>query len=118
MKNSPRAKSDPRPDLLLQGRLHDPFAFLGLHQEKEHFVLRVFNPYAAEISLIGARGNEKLQRVHPDGLFEWQGTDAPAKPYQLNILVDGKESMVHDPYAFPPQISNFDLQDNARFRRR
>jgi 1,4-alpha-glucan branching enzyme len=109
MKKTSRTKSDPRPDLLLQGRLHDPFAFLGLHQLQDHFILRVFSPYATEINLVTERGDEKLLRAHPDGLFEWEGAAAPAQPYQLRILTDGEEILAHDPYAFPPRISSFDL---------
>jgi len=109
MKKSIRVKPDQRTDLLSQGRLHDPFAFLGLHQEQDHFVLRVFQPYASEISLIGTIGNEKLTRIHADGLFEWHGSHAPEQPYQLSVQIDGKTSLIHDPYSFPPQISSFDL---------
>jgi 1,4-alpha-glucan branching enzyme len=109
MKKLPRTKSDPRPDLLLQGKLHDPFAFLGLHQEQEHAVLRVFQPYATKVCLVTTQGDQPLTKVHADGLFEWQGVVAPTLPYQLRIVADGKETLIHDPYAFPPQISSFDL---------
>jgi 1,4-alpha-glucan branching enzyme len=109
MKKLARTKTDPRPDLLLQGRLHDPFAFLGLHQEQGHSVLRVFQPYATEVHLVTATGDFPLLKTISAGLFEWQGTDAPAQPYQLRVLSDGKEALIHDPYSFPPQISSFDL---------
>jgi 1,4-alpha-glucan branching enzyme len=109
MKKNTRTKADSRPDLLLQGKLHDPFAFLGLHQEQELFVLRVFQPHASTVSLVSANGDKPLQKINPDGLFEWHGTESPAHPYQLRILIDNTESLIHDPYAFPPQISSFDL---------
>ncbi|MBI5435551.1 MAG: 1,4-alpha-glucan branching protein GlgB [Nitrosomonadales bacterium] len=102
-------KPDPRAALLLQGRLHDPFAYLGPHHEKDGYVLRVFNPYANEVSLETASGSEPLQRVHPDGLFEWRGSNEPPRPYQLRIMENGKQRLAHDPYAFTPQISSFDL---------
>lgn len=107
MKKSSSPKSDSRPELLLQGRLHDPFAFLGLHREGEFFVLRVFHPYASEVKLSGAP--DKFKRIHPDGLFEWRGSVAPAVPYQLSITQEGKEKLSYDPYAFPPQLTSFDL---------
>jgi 1,4-alpha-glucan branching enzyme len=110
-----RIKPDPRAELLLQGRLHNPFGYLGPHQENEKYVVRVFNPHASEIWLKTAHGIEALERVHPDGLFEWHGIEEPRHPYSLHIqenkpgLNNGTERLVHDCYAFAPQISDFDL---------
>src|SRR5512134_588219 len=115
MKKNHHTKTDSRTDLLLQGRLHDPFAYLGLHREKDGYVVRVFQPYASAISLETVRGSETLQRVHPDGLFEWHGSDKPPRPYRLLItehspgMADNVERLMYDPYAFAPQISSFDL---------
>jgi 1,4-alpha-glucan branching enzyme len=109
MKKNIRTKSDPRPDLLLQGKLPDPFAFLGLHQEKELSVLRIFQPYATEVYLVTADGDKPLTKINSDGLFEWQGSEAPKQPYQLRVVSDGIETLIHDPYSFPPQISSFEL---------
>ena len=89
MKKLTHTKSDTRPSLLLQGRLHDPFAFLGLHQEQSNSVLRVFQPYASEVHLVTPQGVQPLKKVKSDGLFEWQGDEAPTHPYQLKILTDG-----------------------------
>jgi 1,4-alpha-glucan branching enzyme len=106
-----RSKSDPRTDLLLQGRLHDPFAYLGPHQDEKDHVIRVFHPYAAEVCLETTHGVEAMQRTHPAGLFEWRGASAPAHPYRLRVAQQGCEQapVMHDPYAFPPHISDFDL---------
>ncbi|MES1982452.1 MAG: 1,4-alpha-glucan branching protein GlgB [Pseudomonadota bacterium] len=109
MKINPPATADLRTDLLLQGCLHDPFAYLGTHHEKAGHLVRVFQPYASSVSLVTARGKEPLQRVHPDGVFEWHGNAAPAHPYQLLITEDNVQRIAHDPYAFTPEISGFDL---------
>jgi len=115
MRKNLRIKLDPRAELLLQGRLHDPFAYLGPHQENERYVVRVFNPYASEVWLKTAHGSDALERVHPDGLFEWYGREEPRHPYSLRIrenrlgLNNGVDRLVHDCYAFAPQISDFDL---------
>ena len=115
MRKNLHIKPDPRAELLLQGRLHDPFAYLGPHQENERYVVRVFNPYASEVWLKTAHGSEALERVHPDGLFEWYGSEEPRHPYSLRIrenrsgLNNGIDRLVHDCYAFAPQISDFDL---------
>ncbi|CAH1906202.1 1,4-alpha-glucan branching enzyme [Candidatus Nitrotoga sp. HW29] len=115
MKKKIRIKLDPRAELLLQGRLHNPFAYLGPHQENERYVIRIFNPYASKVWLKTVHGDEALERVHPDGLFEWYGSEEPHHPYSLRIkengseLNNGIERLVHDCYAFAPQISDFDL---------
>ena len=115
MRKNLRIKPDPRAELLLQGRLHNPFAYLGPHQENERYVVRVFNPHASEVWLKTAHGSEALERVHPDGLFEWHGSEEPRHPYSLRVrengpgLNNGIERLVHDCYAFAPQISDFDL---------
>ena len=115
MRKNLRIKLDPRVELLLQGRLHNPFAYLGPHLENERYVVRVFNPHASEVWLKTAHGSEALERVHPDGLFEWHGSEEPRHPYSLRIrengpgLNNGMERLVHDCYAFAPQISDFDL---------
>jgi 1,4-alpha-glucan branching enzyme len=109
MKKNSTIKTDPRTKLLLQGRLHDPCAYLGPHRENDSSVLRVFNPYASEVWLDNTSGSERLQQVHPEGLFEWHGIEAPPQNYQLRMIEDGAERMAHDPYAYAPQISSFDL---------
>lgn len=115
MKKSPSSEHDPRAELLLQGKLHNPFAYLGLHQEKERYIVRIFNPHANKIWLQTLQGNKALKRVHSEGLFEWHGNEKPPHPYSLTILENapglnkGIERLVHDCYAFTPQISNSDL---------
>lgn len=89
MRKNLRSKLDPRAELLLQGRLHDPFAYLGPHQENERYVVRVFNPHASEVWLKTLHGSEALERVHPDGLFEWYGSEEPCHPYCLRIRENG-----------------------------
>jgi 1,4-alpha-glucan branching enzyme len=115
MKKKSPIKADPRTEALLRGRLHDPFAYLGAHREKDCHVVRAFQPYAIGISLVTAHGSEPLQRVHPEGLFEWRGSELPPHPYQLRItenipgMAYSADRLMYDPYAFAPQISSFDL---------
>ena len=101
--------SDPLLDQLLAGRLHDPFAFLGLHPAADGWRLRVFRPHAEEIWLHLPTGLAPLRRVHPAGLFEWAGTQPPAGPCLLGVLEDGRVREMHDPYAFAPVIGGHDL---------
>lgn len=100
---------DHRAELLFQGRLHDPFSYLGLHSDNGLYVLRVFHPFASMVSVQTPKGIESLQRVCAEGLFEWRGNDPPAHPYQLHITENGVTRSSYDPYSFGPRISSFDL---------
>jgi len=102
-------RHDPQLDLILGARHHDPFSWLGLHQEEGRPVVRSFLPYAARVWLQTAAGWEEMKRAHPDGLYLWKGTKEPARPCLLRIEQDGKTFEQHDPYCFPPLISDHDL---------
>ena len=107
--NATAAAPDNRADLLMQGRLTDPFAYLGLHDDGTGSVLRVLAPYAAELWLETATGSAPLTRIHPDGLFEWRGKTAPARPCRLRMRDEHGERAFYDTYSFPAQLSDFDL---------
>ena len=101
-----KASSDNRLLELAAGRSHDPFGFLGWHSHAEGHVIRVFDPYADTIEIIGLGPMEKTD---PRGLFEWQGGQAPEIPYRLRIS-NGRDSYERDdPYCFPPLLSEHDL---------
>ncbi len=128
MKHDQPRKVNRAAEALLQARSHDPFAYLGLHQvpasnqpasnqpapnqsetKPPGWVIRVFAPHLIRVSVfIGTRW-QPLQRVLSEGLFEWQGLQAPVAPYRLQ-LDDGhltRES--YDPYCFSNPISEHDL---------
>jgi len=109
MKNISTLKIDPRYEALFKGCLDDPFSFLGSHKEEESHVVRVFQPYATEVWLDTTHSIEALQRVHPDGLFEWRGGKPPPHAYSLHLMIDDKKRIIHDCYSFPHKISGFDL---------
>ncbi len=96
---------------LLQARLHDPFGLLGLHREGEEWIVRVYEPYATDVDLLldDAGAVAALDRIHPAGVFEWRGSDAPPRPYRLRMHYGSVIHEVFDPYQFPPHISRQDL---------
>ncbi len=94
---------------LLQASLHDPFSLLGLHQEAEAWVIRIYKPYATDIELLNNGLLEYFECVHSDGLFEWRGKIEPARPYRLRVHYGSAIHEIHDPYQFPPHISAQDL---------
>ncbi|HEY5559942.1 MAG TPA: 1,4-alpha-glucan branching protein GlgB [Steroidobacteraceae bacterium] len=95
--------------LLAEARHPDPASFLGRHAVPGGVALRVFSPRTRSI---GVTGGPELQRLPGTDLFLWSG-DAPLVPeqYELNwIGDDGALHRRHDPYAFPPQVSEFERQ--------
>ena len=96
-------------EALVGARHHDPFSLLGLHRTGRDWSLRVFRPYAASVSVRTAAGFEPMQRVHAQGVFAWQGADAPAHPVALRVSEAGREIETFDPYPFAPAITADDL---------
>ena len=94
---------------LLQSRLSDPFALLGLHQKGSEWVIRVYEPYATQVALVNETDGELLKRIHPAGIFEWRGKTEPARPYRLRMHYGTVTHEIYDPYQFPSHISQQDL---------
>ncbi len=95
---------------LIEARHHDPFSVLGKHPaDREEDVVRAFIPSASDVSIV--EGNLSLQRVPGTDLFEWRGSHGTVPDrYRLLWKDDGhREHVGHDPYSFPPQVSDFDL---------
>ncbi len=96
----------------------DPFSVLGPHRgestDSSGVCIRAFLPEAAEVAVLpGQNGNTPIpmKLVHPAGVFEarWDGHPF-GMDYQFRIVDrQGKSSQRHDPYAFLPRISDFDL---------
>ena len=91
---------------LLEAREHDPFSVLGLHAKGAGWLLRVYRPHVAAISVEMADGSwAPLKRTTGTDLFEWKGSVPPSRPWRLNV--DGVT--LYDPYAFVPQPPHDDL---------
>jgi len=99
------------PDLqkLVNGTHRDPFAVLGRHSENGGLIVRVLLPHAETVTI--AEGGHTLQRIEGTDIFEWRGaaSDVPER-YRLIWRDDQqREHIAHDPYCYPPQLSDFDL---------
>ena len=94
---------------LLHARLHDPFALLGLHRSGNEWVIRVYEPYASQVALLGGTDNQLFKKINPGGLYEWRGLTAPPQPYRLRISEGTVSRDVYDPYQFPANIPEQDL---------
>jgi len=101
--------TDTRIAALLEGRLHEPHAFLGAHPQSGGYVARHYDPNASRASARTASGYEPMTRV-ADGLFEWRGPKMPSVPLQVRADYPGGASAeTVSPYAFPPALSDHDL---------
>ena len=100
---------------LIECRHSDPHYILGVRPGPQGgSIARVYYPGAVSVSLLFDQG-EKLHliKVHADGVFEAsspQPLPSGANAYQIEIsFSDGSMLLTRDPYAFAPQLSEFDL---------
>ena len=94
---------------ILEARHHDPFSYLGLHQNKSGWVLRVFQPHATEISVHDGDKWQSLARDNAHGFYHWQGKNALPAPCRLKLSFFNHDIEVHDAYSFGSSISEHDL---------
>ena len=93
---------------LLEARLHDPHALLGLRARAGRQVVRAFNPDADAMSIETPEGWCPMTATGIVGLFEWRGTGLPPR-YRLRTEAGDSVRIAHDPYAFPPTLTEHDL---------
>ena len=103
---------------LVQGHHWDPLAILGVHpmaqESPPRVAIRCFLPEAKTVVLLLNEENHKpvpMTRLHGAGLFE-AIVSGPlgTSPYRLRITnYEGQISERHDPYGFPPLLTDFEL---------
>ncbi len=99
---------------LVRAEHWDPFAILGPLPDDggSDTVVRVFLPEASEVSLVpeGPGGRAVPMRiVHEAGVYEARLPQGASR-YRLRVTDRwGNRSERHDPYAFSPLLSDFDL---------
>jgi 1,4-alpha-glucan branching enzyme len=93
---------------VIEARHHDPFSVLGFQTDGDQTTVTVFLPDTQSALL-----NEllPLERIEGTDLFQWSGaTKKLTLPYKIHrVSSDGSASQHFDTYAFPPQLSDFDL---------
>lgn len=104
---------------LVEGRNENPFEILGPHEVSDSgrpaVAVRAYLPDSQQAWVIqpAHSGVQPMRRIHPAGLFEaiCPAPDAPEIPEYLLRVVDqrGEQSTMHDPYAFPPLLTDYDL---------
>ncbi|MCH2114293.1 MAG: 1,4-alpha-glucan branching protein GlgB [Pirellulales bacterium] len=106
---------------LIGGYHENPGTVLGPHEIVEDgrrvVAVRAYLPDSQQVWLVDSkRGLSKpMRRIHPAGLFEaicTPGIEDPSSGpfYQFRAINKvGEQSTMHDPYAFPPLLSDYDL---------
>ncbi|HEY0219739.1 MAG TPA: 1,4-alpha-glucan branching enzyme, partial [Afipia sp.] len=94
---------------IVEGRHSDPFHYLGLHAENDRNVVRAFLPHASSVEAVDDDGRAaKLALVHDAGLFVGP-LPKDVKRYTLRASFGDNVVELHDPYGFPPVLSDLDL---------
>jgi 1,4-alpha-glucan branching enzyme len=103
-------------DRLMAGTHWNPRSILGPHRSTIDgapcLVIRAWFPYAAQVDVIRAPNPLlRMTRLHESGLFEAIVPEDTAVPsYRLRVTQhDGAIVDRHDPYAFPPLLTDFEL---------
>ena len=105
-------------DRLITGTQWNPRAILGPHRGtidgKSCLIIRAWLPYARLVDLLPEDPAEPLvpmTRLHDAGLFEAIAPEpTPTSSYRLRVTQhDGTVTELHDPYAFPPLLTEFEL---------
>lgn len=93
---------------IIEARHHNPFEVLGRHPLGQDEIVRVFLPRAKEVKL---EGQHAMTRLDTTDIFQWQGpVNTLPTPYRIEWTDDnGQLHEQYDPYAFPPQLEEFDF---------
>ena len=105
---------------LLEGRHENPFELLGPHpvvaNGRAAMAVRAYLPDSQQAWVVDAAHDHirPMRRIHPAGLFEaicpMPITDSAKSNYLLRVADNqGAQTMLHDPYAFPPLLTDYDL---------
>ena len=94
---------------IVEGRHSDPFHYLGPHTENDQPIVRAFLPQASGVEAVDESGRTAvLTRVHDAGLFTGSLPEGTSR-YQLRARFGDTVVDLHDPYRFPPLLTDFDL---------
>jgi 1,4-alpha-glucan branching enzyme len=86
-----------------------------VEQGRRLLAVRAFLPEATQAWVVDAAHGESrpMRRIHPEGLYEAlcpPGRQGESGNYLLRTADEtGKQTTMHDPYAFPPLLTDFDL---------
>jgi len=98
---------------LIEGRHENPFELLGPRRRNETTrTVRAYLPNSKKVWLVHAKGDKfsPMRQIDPKGLFEGELAVEADSRYQLRVeRQDGQLTTMHDPYAFSPMLTEYDL---------
>lgn len=101
--------SDQQLQKILDARHHDPFSFLGVHQQEGAYLLRFFHPRAIKVAVKIAEKWVPLKQVVGKPLFTLTSESVIQTPCLLQIEVNHHIFEIYDSYTFASSISQDDL---------
>jgi len=98
---------------LLRADHGDPFSFLGIHEDGDKLVVRVFRPDAREVVVIANDGTKRTwtaESNHKDGFFVAKLDGVKARiDYTLKVTDgEGRTTEYPDSYSFGPMMGEVD----------
>ncbi|MGB4068984.1 MAG: 1,4-alpha-glucan branching protein GlgB [Nitrospira sp.] len=102
-------------DRLITGTHWAPHAVLGPHPTiidgRPGFAIRAWLPQIKDVEVVSDSILWRMTRIREEGLYEALLPDTTLAPsYTLRLTRhDGTVAEIHDPYAFPPLLTDFDL---------
>ncbi len=98
---------------LLKADYGNPFDFLGPHVTENCITIRAFLPDVTVAWIIRDAEEEKayaMRKIHREGFFEVEIEGTKLFRYRIRIRTrNNEEKEFHDPYSFPPVLTDFDL---------
>jgi 1,4-alpha-glucan branching enzyme len=104
---------------LIEGRHENPFELLGPHEVElnggKALAVRAYLPQSKQVWLAHGSHTDRqpMRRIHPSGLYEaicpWPGQEGISRYKFFVEDTTGQQMTIHDPYSFPPLLSDFDL---------
>jgi 1,4-alpha-glucan branching enzyme len=101
---------------VIEARHGQPFEVLGPHVEevkgKRVLFVRSFQPDAERLTVVDAKGKKlaEAKKLDDRGFFEAElGAVDPSKRYRFKLSNAGGSWEADDPYAFGPQLTEYDL---------
>ncbi|MFN8560885.1 MAG: 1,4-alpha-glucan branching protein GlgB [Anaerolineae bacterium] len=99
---------------LVNGDHGSPYDILGPQPADEgHVSIRAFQPGMESLTVVDEQTGERhaMERLHDDGLFEVTipGTPAELRYHYEGHSRSGDDTTFSDPYAFPLQITDYDI---------
>ena len=93
---------------IIEASHHDPFSILGVQPQGDNITVTAFLRDTQSAKL---NDELTLDRVEGTDIFQWTGKEQDLeKPYTINRIAGNGDLVInHDPYAFLPQLEEFDL---------